>query len=312
MIRGDFDPRRKTNAQPSSLPLIATWKKSPFTRGVTVGKKRIEKWKSHPLASHFLASISPKDISDYYKERRETGYSERTIWLEVTILSRLFNYARAKWEMNSLKNPVAPTRVKGTDPDKQKTGNHGGRNRVLSRDEHEKLLEKLSQEMSLIVTIAVEPGMRWGEIMYLSRQNIYLVKRLVKLDGTKNGDSRSIFLSEKAYNALKEVMNQPVLNIDRNLWTRGADNVTSIFAKASRETGLKDLRFLDLRHTATTRLAPLHTDSCTANIRPPDREHGHAVLQSVRRRNWDPDHVGRKTRTHLTIGIHPSWEEGNE
>ena len=257
MIRGVFRSSKEAERTTLKAALDRYLEEvSVHKRGHTREKKRIEKWKAHPLASRFLASITPKDISEYHKERREAGYSERTIWLEVAILSHLFNYARAKWGMDSLENPVAPTRVKGTDPDKKKRGNHEGRDRVLSREEQEKLLDKLSQEMRWIVTIAVETGMRRGEIMSLSRQNIDLAKRLVKLDRTKNGDSRSIFLSEKAYNSLKEVMNQPVRNIDGSLWTRGADNVTSIFARATRSAELKDLRFHDLRHTAATRLAP--------------------------------------------------------
>jgi len=257
MIRGVFRSSKEAERTTLQVALDRYLEEvSVHKRGHLREKKRIEKWKSHPLSSRFLASITPKDISDYHKERREAGYSERTIWLEVAIISHLFNYARAKWVMDSLENPVAPTRVKGTDPDKKKKGNRGERNRVLSREEQEKLLAQLSLEMRWIVTIAVETGMRRGEIMSLSRQNIDLGKRLVKLDRTKNGDSRSIFLSKKAYNALKEVMNQPVLNIDGSLWTRGADNVTSIFARTARSAGLKDLRFHDLRHTAATRLAP--------------------------------------------------------
>ena len=229
---------------------------SVHKRGHSREKKRIEKWKLHPLASRFLASISPKDISLYHKERREAGYSERTIWLEVAIISHLFNYARAKWGMEALENPVAPTRIKGTDPDKKKTGYYSGRIRTLSREEQEQLFQHLSQEMKWIVTIAVETGMRRGEIMRLTRENIDFSKRLVKLDKTKNGDSRTIFLSEKAHNALKEVITQPVLKIDGRIWNRGADNVSTTFAKGVRLAGLKDFRFHDLRHTAATRLAP--------------------------------------------------------
>lgn len=229
---------------------------SVHKRGHSREKKRIEKWNNHTLASRFLASISSKDISQYHKERRDAGYSERTIWLEVAILSHLFNYARAKWGMEALENPVAPTRIKGTDPDKRKTGHYSGRNRTLSREEQENLFRHLSQEMQWIVTIAVETGMRRGEIMSLTRENVDLSKRFVKLDKTKNGDSRSIFLSEKARNAFKEIITQPVLKLDGSIWNRKADNVTTAFAKAARSAGLKDIRFHDLRHTAATRLAP--------------------------------------------------------
>lgn len=229
---------------------------SVHKRGHSREKKRLEKWKLHPLASRFLASISPKDISLYHKERREDGYAERTIWLEVAIISHLFNYARAKWGMEALENPVAPTRIKGTDPDKKKTGHYSGRNRTLSREEQEKLFEHLSQEMQWIVRIAVETGMRRGEIMSITRENIDLAKRIVKLEKTKNGDSRSIFLSEKAYNAMKQALFQTTLKIDGSIWNRKADSVTTEFAKAARSAGLKDIRFHDLRHTAATRLAP--------------------------------------------------------
>ncbi|WP_158423182.1 hypothetical protein [Leptospirillum ferriphilum] len=38
----------------------------------------------------------------------------------MAIISHLFNYDRGKWGMEALENPVAPTHIKGTIPDKKK------------------------------------------------------------------------------------------------------------------------------------------------------------------------------------------------
>ena len=261
---------------------------SKHKKGHKREKGRIEQWKAHPLSSRYLASIGPKDIAEYASERKSEGYSMRTIQLELAIISHLYNYAAAKWGMRALENPVAPTRVKGTDPHRGQT--YRGRNRTLSLSEKEKLFEHLNEEMQQIVTLAFETGMRRGELMSLTVSNVDLTKKIVKLEETKNGDSREVPLSPVAADTLKAVLGKKkVVGLDGKLWTLGPDRVTSVFASAAKEAGLKDIRFHDLRHTAATRLAGIYQAHELAKIL------GHKVLNMVMRYyNPTGEDLGRK------------------
>ena len=249
---------------------------SKHKKGHKREKGRIEKWKAHPLSSRYLASIGPKDIAEYASEKKSEGYSMRTIHLELAIISHLYNYAAAKWGMRALENPVAPTRVKGTDPHRGQ--NYRGRERTLSLSEKEKLFDHLNEEMKQIVTLALETGMRRGELMSLTVSNVDLTKKIVKLEETKNGDSREVPLTPVAADTLKAVLGKKkVVGMEGKLWTMGPDRVTSVFAHAAKEAGLKDIRFHDLRHTAATRLAGIYQAHELAKIL------GHKVLNMVMR-----------------------------
>ena len=261
---------------------------SKHKKGHQREKSRIEKWKTHALGSRYLASIAPKDIADYAAKRKSEGYSRQTVYLELAIISHLYNYAAAKWGMRALENPVPPTRVKGTDPHR----GHGykGRERTLSSPEKEKLFEYLNEEMQHIVDLAIETGMRRGELLSLTVSNVDLAKKTVKLDMTKNGDSREVPLSPAAVDILRTVLGtKKVVGIDGKLWSIGPDRATSIFARAVKEVGLKDIRFHDLRHTAATRLASLYQAHELAKIL------GHKVLNMVMRYyNPTGEELGKK------------------
>ncbi len=147
-----------------------------------------------------------------------------------------------------------------------------------------------------IVWLAVETAMRRGEIVSLRWEHVDLVRRTVHLPATKNGSSRDVPLSTRALNILKALQKveddetenavDSTLEIDENsaadegkVFGIRSDAVTRAFersvararkgylsnCKKTRQKPdpryLTDLRFHDLRHEATSRLAdifPLH------------------------------------------------------
>ena len=175
--------------------------------------------------------------------------------------------------MPGLVNPIK--RTKGTNPGKKANHVFKRRERTLSLEEQKELCKHLSLEMQHIVVLAVESGMRRGEIMSLRRTNIDLNKKVVKLEETKNGSSREIPLSKVAVDTLNEVLKSPVADINGTLWKIGPDHVTHAFSNATKEAGLKDIRFHDLRHTAATRLGGIYQAHELAKIL------GHKVLNMV-------------------------------
>lgn len=141
-----------------------------------------------------------------------------------------------------------------------------------------------------IVWLAVETAMRRGEIVTLRWEHVDLKRRVAHLPATKNGSSRDVPLSSRAiaiFQALKDSRDGAVNKSDDDEEGDGgrvfdirSDAVTRAFERAvararkiyvqegkeARQKGpdskfLTDLRFHDLRHEATSRLAsifPLH------------------------------------------------------
>jgi integrase len=145
-----------------------------------------------------------------------------------------------------------------------------------------------------IIWLAVETAMRRGEIVSLRWEHVDLKRRVAHLPATKNGDARDVPLSPRAIAVLQalqdncgEDTNAPkvaptddgVGDDKRRVFDIRNDAVTRAFERAvararksyleeckeasRRSDGkfLTDLRFHDLRHEATSRLAsifPLH------------------------------------------------------
>ena len=57
-----------------------------------------------------------------------------------------------------------------------------------------------------MILFAIETGMRRGEILSLTWENVHLEKRYVQLPDTKNGESRDVPLSPLAMELLRELL----------------------------------------------------------------------------------------------------------
>lgn len=163
----------------------------------------------------------------------------------------------------------------------------------FSRDTPDDELERViaataSSTLPAIVRLAVETAMRRGEIVGLRWEHIDLQDRVAHLPKTKNGESRDVPLSSKAVAVLETLLpdesedkkeDSKAKEDDGRVFKIRGDAVTRAFERAverARRTYeneckeskvrleskyLVDLRFHDLRHEATSRLAaifPMH------------------------------------------------------
>jgi integrase len=103
-----------------------------------------------------------------------------------------------------------------------------------------------------IVKLAVEPGMRLGELLARDGSDIDVAKRTASLRETKNGESRVVPLSGSALGVLtglpRHISNGKVFWV----WSR-RDSFNSAWRRAVARSGVTDLRFHDLRHKAVSR-----------------------------------------------------------
>lgn len=256
---------------------------------------RIQAMQRHSLALRSIASIRGADMAGYRDERLAEGLAPATVRRELALISHVFTIARKEWRMESLSNPVELIRQPSVDDARDRrilSANvwtpQNGELVCEYLDELEMISRhSRSTELPEIVRFAVETGMRRGEISGLLRANVDLKKRTALLPLTKNGSSRGVPLSTRAAAIIE---NQPRLE-DGRAFKSQPDTITKAFlaalndARNAYKIGLElhlkseglepgqvaeriaidpfllDLRFHDLRHEATSRLAeifPLH------------------------------------------------------
>jgi integrase len=203
---------------------------------------KIAKLREHELASRMLATLRSHDFAALRDELEERDLAPNTVRLYLAPLSHLFTIARTEWGYEGLRNPledVAKPSTLGTARDRRL---HDGE---LDRLQ---LAEGAPAWLPSVITLAVETAMRRGEIAGLHDGCIR--GRVARLALTKNGEGRSVPLSPDALAAIATLRQLG----GGKLRMPAAATMTHEFAAACQAAGIKDLRFHDLRHEATSRL----------------------------------------------------------
>jgi integrase len=202
------------------------------------------------LADMFMDKITGEVVAKY-RDQRLTEVSNNTVRLELAFLSVVFEQSRKEWGM-AVSNPVRQIRM--PKPGKPRT-------RRLEAGEEEALLTACAASgahyLHSFVVLAIESGMRFGELAGVLWKHVDLDKRTIYLPDSKNGQARTVPLSTRAVAAIQILPR----TISGRLFTAKPGSVRSAFliavqkAKAfSLEGMLQNLRFHDLRHEAVTRM----------------------------------------------------------
>ncbi len=224
-----------------------------------------------------LRKVRPEDITEWRDKRLKTVKTS-TVNRDLNLLSAVFQAAQDDWKWIHA-NPVREVKRPDDPPPR--------RRRVS--DEEAGVMAKalgLTDEGEVVTTqqytaiaflIAIETGMRQGEIVRLTWPNVHLSDRYVHLPETKNGDARDVPLSTRAvelFKRLPEVKDEPrcfpvVQGSMDAKWRNARVEVTKKRPKFA------DLHFHDSRHEATTRLSRrLHVLALARMI-------GHRDIQSL-------------------------------
>ncbi len=257
-------------------------------RSATRERRRIDLWRRHSLATRFLTVIRGKNIAEFVREREAEGAGPNTIRLDLALLSHLYTVARSAWGMESLQNPVQI--VRGSRPKLPR-----GRDRRLLPGEEDRLLTACrfyGGVIEFIVAIAIETAMRRGEIASMRWEHLDRQARVLRVPETKTGVPRQVPLSSRALAVLDALPRR----IDGYVWGIRADGISQAFVRVVKRARaryeaecaaagknpdprmLRDLRFHDLRHEATSRLFerglnPMQVAAIT----------GHKTLQMLKR-----------------------------
>jgi integrase len=198
------------------------------------------------MAGHSMANLSPAVVASFRDERLRTVGAGAVI-RDLSLLSSVINHARREWGVTAA-NPCQLVKKPATP---------SGRTRVLTADEEARLLVSLAPigrrnpEVLPLVQLALHTAMRRGELLGLLWKHIDLEAQTAYLPTSKNGQPRTVPLSRAAVDVLVQM---PAKGSERVFFI-SAQALAAAFKRATGRAGLANLRFHDLRHTATSRMA---------------------------------------------------------
>ena len=208
---------------------------------------RIHKICRHSIAAIRLSQLSSNDIAKYRDDRLKT-VSGTTVVKDLLLISHAIKIAQREWGFRLASNPVDNV----TKPSVNKP-----RDRRLEDGEEEKLLKACRESSNHwflpLVQVAIETGMRRGELLSLTWDNVHLDKSWVHLPITKNGESRDVPLSAKA----RDIVSSLPRDISGKVFPIHVEALKSLWRRGMRRADLHDLHFHDLRHEATSRFFEL-------------------------------------------------------
>jgi len=239
---------------PRLMPMVDRYieEVTPTKKGDSQEQYRANQFKKTKLAEMQLDKITGEVVAQY-RDTRLKEVSANTVRLELAFLSVVFEQCRKEWGL-AVSNPVRQIRM--PKPGKP-------RQRRLEAGEEEALLAacKASRAYYLhsFVVLAIETGMRSGEMLAVTWSNVNFERCTAFLPDTKNGSPRTVPLSTRALSAIHALPR----SINGRLFRSGYHSIHNAFklaltkAQATQpdsETFLRGLRFHDLRHEAVTRL----------------------------------------------------------
>ena len=212
----------------------------PSHRGCAKDRLRINALKRQ-IKDIKLTDLTPRILA---KWRDEKTTAPASILRDMNLLNAFFEHCRKEWGYLT-KNPMKDVQRPTAPP---------ARRRGVTQEEIDIICTKMhfsddlpivtkQQEIALAFLLAIETGMRKGEMLGLTKERIHLDRRFVELEMTKNGDRRHVPLSKRAVQLLEM--------LPEGVFTVSSATCDALFRK-HRPNGL---HFHDSRSEGITRLA---------------------------------------------------------
>ena len=219
---------------------------SPKKRGARWERLRLaaDPIRASKVADRPMGQLTAADLG-VWRDGRLRAVSAGTVRREMNLIDSVLEIARKEWgwiaanPLRDVKKPAAPR----------------ARRRRVSDAEVKRVCGRLTGPAGLEVAagfrLAIETGMRAGELWSLERPQIDLRKRVVHLLKTKNGDERDVALSKAAVRILRALL------VDRRPRLMLSSNAVrdALFRKARKAAGVENIHFHDSRAEAIWRLS---------------------------------------------------------
>jgi len=217
--------------------------------------QQAERYRLGNLKRHFgdmrLVDLTSKEVAKY-RDNRLKEVTPASLKRELVILRRVLTLATKDWGIALPQNPVRMITLPKADK---------ARTRRLEAGEEEKLLQITNQKLRRVIILALETGMRRGEILNIKKSHINYSKSVLLIPSTKADEPRTIPLSSQALTALRgqlrasqRLFGGVISLVESTLFDYKPRGLSGEFLKLCRRKGIDNLHFHDLRHEATSRL----------------------------------------------------------
>ncbi|MEI6306399.1 MAG: site-specific integrase, partial [Deltaproteobacteria bacterium] len=212
-------------------------------RGYMIDQLKVE------FGGRILRSITLADVESYQSRLLSSGLASATVNRRIACLKHMLHKA-TDWEFLDNEAYAKIKKVKLMQEDNTRL-------RFLSAEEVNRLIAVCSPQLKPIITMAVNTGMRKGEILGLTWDKVDLKHGFIILDdgAVKTGRGRQIPINGLLMVALKAAFVKRRLDVPFVFPAPSGGAYVAInapFKTACRKAGIKDFHFHDLRHTAAS------------------------------------------------------------
>ncbi len=247
-------------------------------KGIAAEQSIARTWLASRLASRPINRIRNTDLIEL-RDAWLVDKAASTVVRRLAFLSHVFTVLRKDWGWTELANPVQLVRRPAVNDARDRRLFDQIKLRGISEDDCPKeelawiLRQTRSKELPIIANLASQTCMRRSEVAFIHREHVDLVHGVVKLFDTKNGTSREVPLTPQMKEELRQyLVGKPLRG---RIFTMQPGSITRAFIRARTRAKAKyeelckdnnrranpayfeDLRFHDLRHEATSMLAPI-------------------------------------------------------
>jgi len=212
-------------------------------RGQRFEASRIRTFLRSPLANVAAHRLTASMVATHRDERLKAVKGE-TVRRELTVLRHCIEIARKEWGVPFIGNPVrqitlpSPSKVRG---------------QRLPQGAEASLMTALSSTRAWylrpFIILAIETGMRRGELLALQWSDIDFFSRLAVVEVSKNGHGRTVPLTPKAIEILIELPRR-----GKNVFPVKANAVRLAWERLRKRAGLEEVKMHSMRHEAISRM----------------------------------------------------------
>lgn len=230
----------------------------PGHKGADVERNRINRiLRTEAFVDKKLAALCTEDLQDFITDRL-TEVAPATVDRDLDVISQVIRYSADVWKIAAVESPfVGLRRPKYFNERDRRLG-------VMLADGEEKdeetvLLEAARADenpyVEPAIILALETAARRGELLSIQKGDVNLAERYALLRKTKNGRSRKVPLTTRAYQVLEVLMAECATDDEHLLKISANALKLAFFRRVVPASGVKDFHFHDLRHEAISRLA---------------------------------------------------------
>lgn len=240
-----------------------------------------------------LDAITVEELQQYYHQKsNETSVA--TANRNLTLIKSVFSRAK-EWGLFQSENPASLVKC-GRETNR--------RLRFLDENEIRQLLASCEARLLPIISCAIMTGMRKGELLRLSWENINMEQGIIYILESKSGKPRQIPIAPQ----LREVFLNLGPKISGLVFELPEISLRRFFARALKDAGIANFRFHDLRHTFAS-----HFIMRTNNLPVLQQILGHASPQmTLRYAHLAEGHISQQMRLFAAaMPMRQALEEGD-